>query len=170
MAACAPSNAPRSEQQDLAPAALLGRGPEHGHPEPGVVGDPGQGQAGPGGHGRDHVVPAGVADGRQGVVLGAHHHVQRPRPGPGRERRRQVADPPLDLEPGPLQQLAQPGAGLLLLEPELGVGVDAVAERHQLVPGLGDPLPGRLLGVSHVRSSCSRSGSRSRPAPAPGRR
>jgi hypothetical protein len=47
--------------------------------------------------------------------------------------------------------------------------VDAVAEGHQLVPGLLDPLPGRLLGISHVRSSSCRSGSRSRPAPAQGR-
>ncbi len=79
MAASSPSNAPRSSIKDLAAAALLGRCAEHGDREPEVVGEPGQSEPGADRGGGDDVVPAGVADPGQRVVLRADRDVQRPR-------------------------------------------------------------------------------------------
>ena len=59
------------EHEHLAPAALLGRRAEHADRQAELVGHRGQRQAGPDGGGGDDVVPAGVPDVGQGVVLGA---------------------------------------------------------------------------------------------------
>ena len=74
MAAWTPSKAPRSEHQDLAAAALLGRGAEHPHREPDVVRHRGEGQTRTDSGGRNDVVPAGMTDGGQRVVFGAEGH------------------------------------------------------------------------------------------------
>ena len=80
------------EQQDLAAAALLGRGADdpHGHAE--VVGHGGQGQARADGGRGDHVVAAGVADPGQRVVLGADGDLQRGRCPPSASKA--VGSPP----------------------------------------------------------------------------
>ena len=79
------------EHEDLAAAALLGRGAQHLDGEAQVVGHLGQGQAGTDGGGGDDVVAAGVADAGQGVVLGADGDGERPRAGGGHEGGGQVA-------------------------------------------------------------------------------
>ena len=137
MAACAPSNAPL-EQQDLA-AALLGRGPEHGHPR--RRRPPWPGPCRP----RRPWPRSRCARRRGRRPAGRRTRRTRPRAAaptrPGRERRRR--SPALDLEPGPSS--GSHSQAQACSSSELGVGVDAVAERHQLVPGLGDPLPAASL-------------------------
>src|SRR6266508_1434139 len=49
--------------------------------------------------------------------------------------------------PRPGQGLAEPGAGPLLLEGQLGSAVDPAAERQQLLPCRLDPLARGRLGV-----------------------
>ncbi len=66
------------EQEHLAAATFLGRRPDHGHRETELVDERGQCQPGAHGSRGDDVVPARVADCRQGVVLGTDREMQRP--------------------------------------------------------------------------------------------
>ena len=70
------------EQEDLAPAALLGGRAEDAHREAEVVGHPGECQAGADGGGGDDVVAAGMAHAGQRVVFRTDR-----RPTSGRTRR-----------------------------------------------------------------------------------
>src|SRR5262245_6053021 len=151
------------EEQDLAAAALLGRGADDAHGQADVVGDPGRRQAGSHGERRDHVVAAGVPDVGQGVVLGADRDVQRARAGAGDEGGRDVADAALHPEPGRVEGVGQPARGVLLLEGELRSGVDAAAEREQVALARGQALAGAVLGVHGALASRSPSPA-SRPA------
>ena len=69
--------------EDLAAAALLGRRAEDDDPAAELVGERGGGQPGAEPGGADDVVPAGVADAGQGVVLAQHgdRRARRRRPG-----------------------------------------------------------------------------------------
>jgi hypothetical protein len=149
------------QQEELAAAALLGRGPHHGHREPEVVGERGQPHPGARRRGGDDVVAAGVPDAGQRVVLRAHRDVQRPRADRRLEGGGELGHAAFDREPGGVHRLGQPGAGLLLLEAELRVGVDAMTERDQLAGVLLDPASRRRLGSfdvdAHQPPACPRS-------------
>src|SRR5439155_1889211 len=66
------------EELDLAAAALLGGGADDAHREADVIGDARGGDARADGDGGDQVVPAGVADAGEAVVLGAQGQVELP--------------------------------------------------------------------------------------------
>src|SRR5207245_558316 len=86
------------------------------------------------------VVAAGVADRGQAIVLGADRQMQRAVADAGAKRGRQVADATLDHEPRVVERGTEPCRRALLLEAELRVGVDAMAERTELV---GRIIPAR---------------------------
>src|SRR2546427_511314 len=77
----------------------------------------------------------------------AHLPVERPRAGARHERRREASDTALDGEAGGVEGFGAPGGGALLLEGQLGMGVDAVAQRDQAVPARGDPLADGGSGI-----------------------
>src|SRR2546430_9288855 len=83
----------------------------------------------------------------EAVVLGAQGQVERPRAGARHERRREASDTALDGEAGGVEGFGAPGGGALLLEGQLGMGVDAVAQRDQAVPARGDPLADGGSGI-----------------------
>src|SRR5438128_2443465 len=128
-------------------AALLGRGADDAHREADVIGDARGGDARADGDGGDQVVPAGVADAGEAVVLGAQGQVERPRAAARHERRREASDAALDGEAGGVEGFGAPRGGALLLEGQLGMGVDAVAQRDQAVPARGDPLADGGSGI-----------------------
>ena len=72
-------------EEHLAAAALLGRRAEHDHPAAELVGERGRGEPGAEPGGADDVVPAGVADLREGVVLAEHRDGRAVGAGPGDE-------------------------------------------------------------------------------------
>ena len=119
MATRASSKLRLAQQQDLAPAALSSAGvPSTVTRSSASSATPARARPAPAAMAAITLCPQAPTPGR--ASYSAHDHVQRPRPGPGRECRRQVADPALDLQAGPVQQLAQPGAGPL---PRTRVGV-----------------------------------------------
>ncbi len=92
---------------------------------------------------------AGMSQLGQGVVLGEEGDGRLPGAIGGLKGSGHLAYPPLDPEPLPLQELRQPGTGLLLLQGDLRVRVDAQAQVNQLllVPiHLADDLRFKLLG------------------------
>src|SRR3989304_5434682 len=100
----------------------------------------GRTRAGP--RGGDHVVPAGVPDVGQGVVLRQDRN-GRPRPAAlyGRsEGCRQPAHAPLDLGAMLLEDLAEPPRRLLFLETELRVAVDLEGDLLEVVGQAGHRL------------------------------
>jgi hypothetical protein len=173
MAAWTSSKAPSSSMSDLAAAALLGRRAEHPHRQAERRRPPRPGPARPPRGGGDDVVPAGVADVGQGVVLGADGHHQRP--GPTRRlearwacRRRPVGD----REPAGPQRLGRPWPRPGLVEAQLGRRMDRVAEagdgsgrlRSSMTAAGGSPW--RVLRCPVATSSWpTRSRRRRRPGP-----
>ena len=135
------------QHRDLAPAALLGRGPEHPDREVEVIGQVLQGQPGTDTGRDDHVVATGVSHPWQGVVLGADTDGQRAAPVLGDERGRQVGDPGGDGEAGAVEHITALGRGPLLLEGQLGVIPDGVRQTDQLIGGTPDGSLHRLLGL-----------------------
>src|SRR5689334_8514124 len=141
----------RVHETDLARAALLGgraddvdASREGERAQRGRDGGPG---AGPGGG--DHVVPAGVADVRQRVVLG-HDRDGGAGAGPrdgGPEGGGQPAHPALHRRAVGGQEVGEPAGGLVLLEAQLGVGVDLVADALELVGQAIDRLRDAGLGL-----------------------
>ena len=148
------------EHEDLAAASFLGRGSQHPHRDPQVVGHPGQRRARPDGGGGDHVVTAGVADPRQGVVLGADPDGQRAPARGGDEGGGEIADPRLHVESGVRQRLCHPTGGPLLLEGQLGMGVDGVGQLDQarrrglhLAPGCGPQALGHPASATTMATT-----------------
>jgi hypothetical protein len=101
-------------------------------------------------------VAARVADPGQRIVL-RQDRDRRPRAGAldrRAERGRQAADAPLDPRPVLLEELGEPGVRPLFLEGELGVAMDPVRERLQLVGEavhrLGDLRLERVRRRGHV--------------------
>src|SRR5581483_12341378 len=131
-------------------ADLFGGGAEHRHAQAEVVGGLGQRDARSGRHRGNHIVPAGVADRGQTVVLGADRDMQRARAGARHEGGRQLTDSALDREAGAVEGLAQPSTRALLFETELGMGVDAVAEVNQCLAMPFQCLARYVLGVHAV--------------------
>jgi len=135
------------EHEDLAAAAFLGGGAEHSHGDPEVVGERRQRERRRDRSGRDHVVPAGMSDAGQGVVLRTDAEDQRPAAHRRTQRGRQVGDPALHGEAGRGELVTHPGAGALLLEADLGVGVQPVRQGDHLVPGALDGRAGGGPGL-----------------------
>ena len=119
------------EHQDLATTTLFGRCPDDPHGKPELVGERGEGEAGADGGGRDDVVPAGMTDAGQRVVLGADGDGQRSAARGGGESGVEAGHARLDRQAGRIEHLDQPGARAVLLEGELGVAVDGVRERDE---------------------------------------
>ncbi len=134
----------------LAVAALLGRRPDHAHPQPDFVGDRGEAdRRTKRGRGND-VVPARVANLGQRVVLGDDGDVQRPRTARADERRFEPAYWRFHRVARFRQFIHEPSGGQPLLVGELRVGVDSVAELDEAVTGAFDLLASALsclLGV-----------------------
>ena len=134
------------EHEDLTAAAFLGGSAEHADGEPEFVRHRGQGQSGPHRRGRDDVVPAGVADGGQRVVLGAHGDHQFPFSGPRLECRRQVIDALVHGKAARTECLRHGSSGGSLPEAQLRCGVDRVAQCNELVQMPIDDCGGSPLG------------------------
>ena len=134
----------RADQVDLAAAALLGRCPEDGDPQPGLIGDRGEGEPGADRRRRDDVVPAGVPDTGQRVVLRAHHDVRTGSAGARRERRRQAVGAPLDAQPARLEQVGAPARRADLVVRQLRVGGDGVRQPDEFVGDRLEAGAGRL--------------------------
>ena len=124
---------PRFEHDDLAAAALLRRRAHDHQRACDLVHQRRQREARARTHGGDDVVTARVPEARERVVLAqdGHRRPARPAASDGPEGRGQVGDPALHLEATGCEFVGQPTAGLDLLEADLGVGVDAVAELQQ---------------------------------------
>ena len=121
-----PGERPPLQHQDLSPAAFLGRRPKIDHAAA-QFGHDGAERHGRGRHpGAHQVVAAGMAQARQRVVLGdepdgrARCRAARS----GGDRGGDLRDAALDGKPVALEHLRDPGDGLVLLEPCLGVGMD----------------------------------------------
>src|SRR5262249_9689731 len=99
---------------------------------------------------RDHVVAARVPDARQRIVL-AQDRDGGPTARSDRcpESGRHAGDTRLDLEALPVQELAEPGAGLDFLVGELRMIVDPTRERLALVSELLHRLCDRVLDRAH---------------------
>src|SRR5262249_58713131 len=87
---------------------------------------------------RDQVVTARVADVGQRIVLGADRHVQGAAAGAGEEGGGDAADTALHLEAPGVEGVRQPSRGALLLEGELGAGVDAAAGGEEVALRAGE--------------------------------
>src|SRR5687768_8552536 len=135
------------EHEDLAAAALLGRRAEHLHRDAEVVGQRSQRHSRAHARGGDDVVAARVPDAGQRVVFGADADHKRAAACRRHKGGGQVAHARLDVEPPVRQQLGTPCGGTLLLEAELGVGVDPVAEIDQLPFDEADHLASGRLGI-----------------------
>src|SRR5439155_1766503 len=96
-------------------------------------------------------VTARVADPGQAVVLGAERDAERPRSGLGDERRRQLADAARHLEARRVERLGEPARRPFLLEAQLGMRVDAMAQRDQLVARGLEAFPRARLRVHRSR-------------------
>ena len=139
IAAWTPSNAPRSSRSTLPPPLLLGRRTDHLHGDAELVGERGERETGAHGRGRDHVVPARMADARQRVVLRTDRDRERAGARGRDERRREVAHPGFDGERS-AQSVGHPLGRALLLEGELGMGVHGVRQLDEC-PARGSHLP-----------------------------
>ena len=146
-----PVEGARSDERDLAAAALLGRRADRAHPAAGLLGQRRSGQAGAEAGGGDDVVPAGVADPRQGVVLAEHGDERPPAPGAGGEGGVDPVGGALDGQAGRLEDPRQQVVGEALLVVGLGVLVDLVGDvEEELAAGLHLlPQPGLELVEVH---------------------
>ncbi|WP_371801297.1 hypothetical protein OHA38_37365 [Streptomyces sp. NBC_01732] len=122
------------EHQHLAASLLLGRGAEELHPAAEFVGDRGQRDRRARTGGADDVVPAGMADLGQRVVLRAHPDRQVTTAVLGGQRRRQIAHRAIHGETGVLQQYREPFGGPGLRERDLRIVVQRVAELQKPAP------------------------------------
>ncbi len=148
MAASTPSSAPRVGEQHLAPAALLGRGPQHQDPAACLLRHRGRRQPRAQSGGGDDVVPAGVADAGEGVVLAQHGDGGTCRACAGREGRLEAVGLPGHVEALALQQRREQIVREALLVVGLGVSMDLVGRVEQHVSAclhLGSQLCLELL-------------------------
>ena len=115
----------RLEQPDLAPATLLGGRAEQKHFAAQIIRNRREPEERADGAARDQVVPARVPDFRQRIVLGEDGDA-RPAgaPYPRAERSRQAAHAAFHRHARLFDGVREPCGRLLLLEPQLGVGVD----------------------------------------------
>ncbi len=144
------------QQQRLPGAALLGRCADHPDGESEPVGVGGEAERGAEAGGGDEVVAAGVAEAGQGVVLADDRDGDRSAAGARAERGGQAGGAGGDRKAVLAQQLGAPLGSPVFLERDLRVGVDAAAERQQLVPVGEDALAHGLLRRGVGRSGGDR--------------
>ena len=130
-----------SDLQDLAAAPLLGRCADDGDPAVARLGHRGRGESGAQTGRSDDVVPAGVADAGQRVVLEADGDVRAGPAGSSDEGGLQAVGAALGRDALVLEHVAEQVVGVVLLEVQLGLGVDPVGHVDQEV---GTPVD--LLG------------------------
>ena len=119
-------------QEHLSAVRLLGRGANHHDRSAEFVNGFAGSTPRPRSGSADDVVPAAMSDVGQGIVLGEQGNHRLARTVGSLEGRGQLANPPLNLKPVPLQVLGQPGGSLHLLEGHLRVLVNPQAELDQL--------------------------------------
>src|SRR5262249_55110830 len=104
------------------------RGPNDadGHAE--VIGDLGRRNTGTHGHGGNQVVPTGMTNARQTVVLRTNGQVQRTTASPRDKRGGQVADTFVNREAGVREHLGEPQRGLLFFKAQFWVGMDTMTQ------------------------------------------
>ena len=124
---------PGAEQELLAPATLLRRRTHDPDPAAELLGQPRQRQPRPESGGGDHVVPAGVAQTGERVVLAQHGDQGALRPDVGDEGRVDPEGVRGRIQPGLRQCGDEDVVGMVLLEAELRVLPDVVAHLHQEV-------------------------------------
>ena len=155
----------RPKHDLLASPALLGGGSHDGHPPAGLAGQGGQGEACAQARRGDDVVAAGVADPGEGVVL-AHHRDHRSVTvaGAGLEGGVEAVGVALHGQAVVGQHLGEQVVRMLLLEAQLGPGVDAVRHVEQLGSQAIDLVARPLLGFSDFHG-CDPRGRAGVPAP-----
>ncbi len=135
------------EEQHLAAAAFLRRGADDVQRHAEVVDEMLERKARADRGRRDDVVTAGVTDRGQRVVLRADRDVQGTVTQSARERRREIEDAEVDVEPRVRQHAGGPRARLHLFELQLGMCVDPMTERDEIALALGDVCSGGGLGI-----------------------
>ncbi len=146
-----PVEGPRLQQQRLARPAFLGRCADHPYGEPELLGVRGEPECCAEAGGGDQVVPAGVPEAGQRVVLADECDGDRPAAERRAERGGQAVRGCGDGVAVGAQQFGAPGGRAVLLEGGLGVGVDAAAEREQLCPVRVHAVADGLLGRGQSR-------------------
>ena len=137
---------PAFDQPHLAAAtALLRRAAEHDHGALAPVERLLQRDAHAHAERGDQVVPAGVSERRQRVVLAEHRDRGRSRASDSLECRLNPVGGTDDLEPLVLQDAGKQRMGLTLLVPQLGVRVNLAADAPQFVRTRVDGIQGALL-------------------------
>ena len=131
-AASTPAKAPPSIRWILPPPPSSAGVPENQQATAQVLHDLRRRQSRAEAGGGDDVVPAGVADAGQRVVLAEERHEGSLGPGAGREGRLHAVGLPLDLQPRLLGRPGEQIMGEVLLESQLGVLVDAVGDLGEL--------------------------------------
>ncbi len=137
-------------EQDLPAASLLGRRAHHDHPSAQLLGQRRGGQAGAEAGGGDDVVPAGVPDPGQRVVLAQHRDRRAGGAGSGHERGVEPVRRPLHLEALVGEDAGEEVVGELLLVVQLRVGVDLVRGIHEEAAASLHRLSQALLGGDEV--------------------
>ncbi len=137
-------------QDDLASATLFAGGTQDDHGPAQLLGDRRRSDPGTDAGGADDVVAAGVPDAGEGVVL-AQHRDPWPTAADDRfERRVHAVRPAGDGDPGAFEHRAQHLVGMVLLESQLGVFVDAVRRLEQRGSVLGDDGVDAVLGCGEI--------------------
>ena len=142
------------EQQHLSAARLLRGRAEQRHRQPQLVGHLGQRQRGADRGSGDDVVPAGMSDPGQRVVLGADADDQRAAAEVGAERGVQPAGRRGDLETVLGDQRLRLGAAAVFAEREFRLGVNRVRQLDQIAAASLDGVLDayRRGGGGHPRS------------------
>jgi hypothetical protein len=120
-------------QLDLSSAALFGRGAEHHEAAETVASERRRREAGAQAGGRDHVVPARMADLRERIVLAEHRHHRTLTAHRGPERRRHAVGRAFGRQRGLVEHRGQEIVRGLLLVGQLRVIVDPVGDVDETV-------------------------------------
>ena len=127
------------KQEDLAAGIpnLLGGGPDDLDGQAKIIGHLRRGDTRAGRYGRHEIMPAGMSDFGQGIVLGADSKMERTGACSRAKGGGEITNPCLNLETGTGEDLGDPAAGLLFSKAQLRVVVNAMREIDQ----------GLLIGV-----------------------
>ena len=144
------------DEPQLAAAGLLGGRAQDGDAQTELLCDRGECKARPDTGRRDDVVAACVPDLGQRVVLDADRDMEGPRPGASDDRRRQTGDTRLDVEATGDEPLGHPAGRQGLLEADLWIGVDPMAQPNERRMGFLEQLARAQLRVRPIHGSSSR--------------
>ena len=150
----------RVDEPQLAATGLLGGRAQDGDAQAELLGHGSEREARADAGRRDDVVAAGMPDLGQRVVLDADGDVQGTGAGPADDRGGHAGDASLDLEAARDQPFRHPAGCQGLLEPDLGVGMDPVAQPNERRVGFLEQLARAQLRVGPVHGSSSRSNGR----------